>query len=542
MNIEKIENSFTRTRDRKCSIAKHGMVSSAFPNATKAGIEILKKGGNAVDSACAVAIALGVCEPQASGIGGQSMVLLHINGKTISIDGSSRSPSLAHSSLFHNKTTRLVGYKASTVPSTVATIGYIHEKYGRLEWQSIIKPSIKIAKRGYKITPLQHNLQKKELQNFLDISSKSGAKYFLKDGLVPYDIGDTLIQEDLAETLKMISEYGYRSFYHGQIAKIIHNDMKKNHGLIRDEDLAFMPEPIEKPPIGRNYRKVKVMTSPPPTAGRTLLLSLMMLSYFPSKFMKDSNPEYYHFVAEIFRKAFLHRMNRPFNPSTYHQTRDNVHLSKTFAKQMANSIHKTMDVTLPIENIESEDDDTTHISVMDDEGNAVGITQSIELAFGSKTAADGLGFLYNNYMSTFEFTNPYHPFFIRPNATPWTSVSPALLFYDQKPWIMLGSPGSTRIFSAICYFISGIVDEDLHMGDSMSRPRFHCSTGGVISYEDGGLNTKTLTHLTKMGYKLSKKDRWSFYHGAIHAVMKGVTTGEFQGVAEARRDGISMGV
>lgn len=518
------------------------MVASAFPDATKAGVEMLKKDGNAVDAACATALALGVCEPQASGIGGQSMVILHINGRTIAIDGSSRSPSLAHSSLFQKRRSRLLGYKATTVPSTIAVIGYLHEKYGKLEWSKIVSPSIRIAKHGYKITKLQHGLQIRELPNFMKIKSKSGARYFLKDGQVPYDIGDKFIQTDLADTLHNISVHGYRSFYHGQIAKTIHNDMIKNQGLIRAEDLALIPEPIERKPINRYYRKINIVTLPPPAAGRTLLLTMMMLNHLPSKFLRSSKPISYHFVAETFRKAFLHRVQRPFNPRTYHQTTDTVHLSRSFAKQMANSIHNTMDATLPMVDPDFGGEDTTHLSVMDREGNAVGITQSIELAYGSKAAADGLGFLYNNYMSAFEFENPNHPYYIRPNAVPWTSVSPSCVFYNGKLWMVVGSPGSQRIFSTITHFLSRMIDGDLPMNEAIQRPRFHCSIGGTVSYEDGGFDQNTLNYLTGIGYTIAKKDRLSFYHGAIHAVLKCHTNEGFQGVAEIRRDGTAEGL
>jgi len=140
MDIEKIENSFKETKDKKCAISKKGMVSSGFPNATHAGVEVLKKGGNAIDAACATALALGVCEPQASGIGGQSMAILYVNKKSIAIDGSSRSPSLAHSSIYQKKRNRDLGYKSSTVPSTLAVLGHLHERYGRLEWPKIVRP------------------------------------------------------------------------------------------------------------------------------------------------------------------------------------------------------------------------------------------------------------------------------------------------------------------------------------------------------------------------------------------------------------------
>lgn len=542
MNPEDIENSFTPSSDHKSSFAKHGMVASAFPDATKAGVEALKKGGNAIDAACATALALGVCEPQSSGIGGQSMGILYIKGKSIALDGSSRAPSLAHSSKFVRKRRRKLGYKATTVPSTLSFIGYLHERYGRLEWQKIVAPSIRIARRGYKITKLQHDLQVKELDNFLSIKSKSGAKYFLKDASVPYDVGDRFVQDDLAETLTSISKHGFRSFYHGKIATQIHQDMIKHYGLIREEDLAYIPEPIIRKPIQRKYRRVNVVTLPPPAAGRTLLLTLMMLNHLPSSFLRSAKPSSYHFVSETFRKAFLHRLQRPFNPHTYVQLPNNWHLERSFAKQMAESIHNSMDATLPMEDPDFGGEDTTHLSTMDDEGNAVGITQSIELAYGSKTAADGLGFLYNNYMSAFEFTNPNHPFYIRPNAIPWTSVSPALVFLNKKLWMVFGSPGSQRIFSTMAQFLSRIVDGKLPMNEAIKRPRFHCSISGDVSIEEGGVRKEVIDYLKELGYTISVKERYSFYHGAIHAVMKLQTKSGFHGVAEVRRDGTAEGV
>ena len=542
MNLENIENSFSPTLDKKCSIAKKGMVASAFPDATKAGVEMLKKGGNAIDAACATALALGVCEPQASGIGGQSMAIIHVDGKSYAIDGSSRSPSLAHSSIYAKKKNRRLGYKSTTIPSTLAMIGFLHERYGRLKWQNIVAPSIRIAKKGYNITQLQHNLQEKELENFLSIKSKSGAKYFLKDGLVPYDVGDRFIQEDLSDTLTTISDYGYRVFYQGEIAKKITLDMKKNHGLIQKEDLAYIPEPLIRKPISRKYRHVTVVTLPPPAAGRTLLLTLMMLNHLPSKFLRSSKPSSYHFVSETFRKAFLHRMQRPFNRHTYDQIQDKLHLQRSFAKQMADSIHNSMDATLPMIDPDFGGEDTTHLSTIDDEGNAVGITQSIEQVYGSKTAAEGLGFLYNNYISAFEFTNPSHPYFIRPNSIPWTSVSPALIFNDSKLWMVVGSPGSQRIFSTITQFLSRIIDGDLPMSEAIVRPRFHCSIGGTVSIEQGGFRSEIIDFLKETGYEISIKNRYSFYHGAIHAVMKLQTQSGFQGVAEVRRDGTAEGL
>lgn len=542
MDIEKIENSFELTPDKKCSISKNGMVSSAFPEATKAGIEMLKKGGNAVDAACATAFALGVCEPQASGIGGQSMAILHLNGRTFALDGSSRAPSLAHHSSFKKYSHRFVGYKATTVPSTPAVLGYLHEHYGKLEWAAILEPSIKIAKQGYRITKLQHDLQEKNLKKFFRVKTRSGARYFLKDGVEPYQIGDLFVQSDLAQLLEVLAKRGYSSFYLGTIAKLIDEDMKKNHGFLRYDDLASIPHPIERRPLKRRYRGVTVFTMPPPAAGTTMLLVLMLLNNLPQKFLRSGTPKSYHFVAESFRKALLHREQRPFDPNTYHQIKEKVHLSRKFARTLSQSIMDTIDPSLPLREPSTDLEDTTHLSVMDKEGNAAGITQSIELAYGSKTAAEELGFLYNNYMSSFEFENPSHKYYLRPNGIPWTSVCPTIIFYKKQPWMVLGSPGSSRIFSTVSHFLSRIIDGDNSMAIAMERPRIHCSLGGTISLEADESQKKIARHLKKMGYKIDIRKRYSFYLGAIHAVLKRQTGEGFQGVAEIRRDGTAEGL
>ena len=540
MNIEKIESSFAKTKDKKCSVAKNGMVATAFPDATKAGVEMLKKGGNAVDAACASALALGVCEPQASGIGGQSMAILHVDGKTFAVDGSSRAPSLAHISFFEKRSRSLIGYKATTVPSTVATLGYLNERYGILDWSTIVKPSIRIAKRGYRITKLQHDQQEKHLKNFFKVKSRSGAKYFLKDGEVPYETGDLFVQDDLAYTLEQLATYGYRSFYHGMISTLIDKDMKLNRGFLRKEDLALVPSPIERKVISRRYRGIRVYTVPPPGAGTTMLLVLMMLNNLPSKFLTRT-PRAYHYVSETHRKALLYREQRRFNPETYHQIDEKIHLSRKFAKTLAKSIRDSIDPKLPLrESLDTED--TTHLSVMDKEGNAVGITQSIELVYGSKAAADGLGFLYNNYMSAFEFENPNHPFYLRPNAIPWTSVCPSIIFYNHEPWMVLGTPGSARIFSTLSHFISRVIDHNNPIDQAMEKPRIHCAVDGKISLEADDSLVEIITHLKKMGYKIDIRERYSFFLGAVHAVLKCQTREGFQGIAEVRRDGTAEGL
>ena len=542
MKLEKIEGGFTPTSDGKCSTSENGMVSTAFPEATQAGVEMLRRGGNAVDAAVAAAFALGVCEPQASGLGGQSMAILHYQGKTIALDGSSRVPSLAHIDRIDKKTHRFQGYKATTVPSTPAVLGYLHFRYGKLDWLEVLQPAIKIAREGYQITQLQHDMQKRELEKFLNMDSLSGAKYFLKEGQEPYEVGEQFLQKDLSGLLEHLANHGIKSFYTGEIAKQIDEDMRFNEGFLRMEDLALIPWPVERKPIRRNYRKIKIFTCPPPGAGRTLLLVLQMMKNMPSKFFKNPTPKMFHFLAETFRKGLLNHKERPFDPNIYPQLpHDKKILSLEFARNLSSSIRDDIDPALPLTELFTLNNDTTHLSVMDNEGNAIGITQSIELVYGSKVAARGLGFLYNNYMSSLDTTDPSHPYYLRPNAIPWSSVAPIIAFHNNQPWLVAGSPGSERIFSAMSQFLSHIIDGNLPISEAMLRPRMHCTVGGKLSLEEERFDPAIVEYLKRAGYKIDPRESFSFYLGAIHAVLKSQTNGKFQGVAESRRDGTAAG-
>jgi gamma-glutamyltranspeptidase / glutathione hydrolase len=542
MKLERIEGRFAPTDDGKCAVSDGGMVSTAFPEATEAGVEMLRQGGNAIDAAVASAFALGVCEPQASGLGGQTTAILHYKGDTIALDGSSRVPSLAHIDRIDKKTQRFQGYKAATVPSTPAVLGYLHFRYGKLDWSEILRPAIEIARKGYRITPLQHNLQKRELKKFLSMDSLSGAKYFLKEGNKPYEAGETFVQEDLAGLYDHLARHGVKGFYTGEIAQQIDEDMRFHEGFLRAEDLALIPWPVERKPIRRSYRKVKIFTCPPPGAGRTLLLVLQMFKNMPAKFFKNPTAKMYHFMAETFRKGLLNHKERPFDPNIYPQLpHDKTILSLEFARNLSASIRDEIDPSLPLTELFTLNNDTTHLSVMDKEGNAIGITQSIELVYGSKVAARGLGFLYNNYMSSLDTNDPSHPYYLRPNAIPWSSVAPIIAFYNNQPWLVAGSPGSERIFSAMSQFLSHIIDKDQPISEAMLSPRMHCTVGGKLTLEAERFEPGVVDYLSKAGYKIDAREDYSFYLGAIHAVLKSQTTGQFQGVAEIRRDGTAAG-
>jgi gamma-glutamyltranspeptidase/glutathione hydrolase len=540
VRIRRVEESFGPTDDGKCAVGEAGVVSSAFPAASAAGIQMLAQGGNAVDAACAVGLALAVCEPQASGLGGQCTGLLHFEGRTVAIDGSSRVPSLAHRSRISAEQRR-IGFRSATVPSTIATYAWLSRTYGKLDWPSVLEPAIRIAREGYRLTQLQQTLQLRELEGFLSVESRSGARYFLKDGCEPYKAGDLFRQPELADVLEVIARQGAEAFYLGEIAAQIDADMRANDGFIRVEDLAFIPWPIERQPLARRYRSLLVQTMPPPGSGRTLLLVLMILSNLESKFLGGREPSRFHFMAEALRKAFLQRKDRPFDADTYPQIRSERMLSRDFARRIALGIADDIDAELPIEEpAGSEADDTTHFSIMDAEGNAVAMTQSIEMTYGAKVAADGLGFLYNNYMSSLEFDNPAHPYYLRPNATPWSSTAPTIVFRQKETWLALGSPGSQRILSTLAQFLVRVIDGSDSIEAAMMEPRFHCSIGGKLSLEASRFDLDVTNYLRSLGYKLSPLEPFAYYLGCVQAVLKRQAGPGFQGVADVRRDGTAL--
>ena len=540
MNIYQVESKFQPSSDGKCSVAQQGMVSTAFPQATEAGVEMLRQSGNAVDAACAAAFALGVCEPQASGLGGQTMGILHFNGEAIALDGSGYIPFLAHPDRLEAGDLQ-TGYRATTIPSTPAVLGRLHAEYGRLPWSTILKPAIRIARNGYPITRLQHQLQRREIQNFNLVPSRSGAGYFLKDGKQPYAVGEFFRQPDLADLLEFLAEKGVTAFYSGKVAEVIDADMISNSGFLRASDLAKIPWPVKRVPLQIDYQGLKVMTTPPPTPGRILLLILKVLDQLPPGQLQLLSPSGARTFAVLIRQALTMRIQEPIHPDRYDPVGDPVFNDKGFIRRMADAVTAPSADSREVPAESFSGGETTHLSVMDADGNAVGLTQSINLVYGSKAAAKGLGFIYNDYLSDIVTNDPAHPHFLKPGGLPWSSVCPTIVLREGRPWLVTGSPGSERILSTVAQFLFHIIDTDLPMCKAMELPRLHCSTNGTVSLEADRFDPSVPNFLLESGFKINRCEPYSFFHGAIHAALKRQTGTGFQGVAEIRRDGIAAG-
>ncbi len=532
-----------KEKKAKTALSLYGMVATASDPATSAGVRMLELGGNAVDAAVASAFCLGVTEPQASGLGGQSMVLLRHcrNGEpeTIALDGSSRAPFEINPNQLPPRPLKL-GLQASTVPSTPATLGYLLETYGTLPLDVVLKPSIAAAKYGFRISALQQRLLAREKVKLEDETVRS---IFYKNGK-PLNAGDLAYQPQLAACFEQMAKEGWRDFYLGGIAEKILVDMKRRSGYISRADLSQIPFPIQREVLKGSYRGHMLATYPPPGAGRALVQILNTLEHFcPESLVRDT-PLYYLLLAMSFRAGLVKRDRLPIDPARYPQLDDSLMVDKDSASHIAARI-KDLLRYLGDEYFEPPptSGETTHLSAADSYGNIVGITQSIELAFGAKTMTSDLGFFYNNYMSAFDYKNMLHPNFLIPGGRPYSSVAPTLLFRkNKKPMMMLGSPGSERISTILAQVISRVIDSGQDLDEAIEAPRLHAGSTGKAAVEKRIYRPDVADALTRAGFEVTGKGAYSFYLGSVHAVeLPNKSSGYYLGVSDPRRDGSARG-
>ena len=477
--------------------------------------------------------ALGVVEPAASGLGGQTMMLVHLaeSRQTLALDGSSRAPNRATPELFQGKASRLRGHTATTVPSTPAVLEYALHKFGKLQLAYVLRPAIELAEQGYQVSRLQNSLTQRERKH---LKANTAGPLFLKAGRRPHPTGSTFRQPALAATLQRIADAGIEDFYQGKIAQLIHDDMQANDGLIQLDDLAQVPWPVERRPLPCRYQNLRLLTFPPPGAGRTLVEMLHILENIPEKLRDPDTPRGAVVLAEVIRQAFLDRRDRPFDPTYYQQITDKKMMSVDYAGRVATRIRRRLKAKLKRPKSQGE---TTHLSVMDRDGNIVALTQSIERVYGSCAASPELGFLYNNYMSAFDYDDMSHPYYLRPNAVPWASVAPTIVFRGRRPWLVIGSPGSERIASSIMQVLLRLDKQSAY--DAVAAPRLHCALDRTVSLEASRMRSDIPKTLAERGFIIRERDPYSFYLGCVQLVMRERST--FVGVADLRRDGAAGG-
>ena len=410
------------------------------------------------------------------------------------------------------------------MPSTLATLDYARREYGSMPLAELMQPSIQLAAEGFPISPLKNRLTKRELK---PLKSGTAAPLFLNNSSRPYPIATQFAQPNLANTYKRLAKKGVEDFYHGQIARQIHLDMQEHDGLLHKDDLAQIPHPIERKPVACHFEGLRVMTFPPPGAGRTLVEMLNIYENIPEELHSPDTPKGAVTLAEVIRRAFLDRRDRPYDPTFYAQIDDKRMMNKDYAQKAARLIKKRI----------KTQGETTHVSVMDHWGNVVALTQSIERVFGSCAACPKLGFLYNNYMSAFEYEDISHPYYLRPNASPWASVAPTIVFHGRRPWLAIGSPGSDRITPSILQVLMRL--QYMSPLDAVSAPRMHCRVSGEVSLEMTRMRNDIPAALESLGFTIKQRDPFSFYLGCVQLVLKEGDT--LIGVADPRRDGSAGG-
>lgn len=513
---------------QRVGFSSEGMISTQHYLATEVGANILKKGGNAIDAAVAAAFSLGVVEPTASGLGGQTMMVIYLSdsGRKFCLDGSTRAPNRTPTGELQRDQRRW-GHQAATVPSTPAVLEYTLKHYGTMNLSDVLEPAIKLAEEGYRISPLQHYLSHRELKH---LKLHSGGLFFLKNGKIPYPIGSIFRQPVLAATLKRLSSKGVEDFYQGEIARLIHEDMISKGGFIREDDLARIPWPVERRPLSTHFDNMRIFTLGPPGAGRTLIEALNMLEQFSENKRNPDSPEGALLLAYIIRKANLDRADRPEDPALFAQElefgEDITHVK--YAERIAGRIRARL----------KSHGDTTHLSVMDKLGNVVSLTQSIEQVYGSFSLSPKLGFLYNNYMSSYEYRDISHPYYLRPNAVPWASVAPSIIFKGKQPWLAIGSPGSERIVSAIIQVLLRL-QRGASPLQAVEAPRLHSAISGKVSLEATRMRNDLPHILSRHGFCVDIRDPYSFYLGSIQLVVR--QKKDYIGVADLRRDGSAEG-
>ncbi|MFL2991129.1 MAG: gamma-glutamyltransferase family protein [Cytophagales bacterium] len=480
-------------------VGGNGVVSSAHPLASEAGIKILKKGGNAIDAAVASAFVLSVVEPSMSGIGGRLQAIIKLpNGEVRGVDASTQVPE-NYDAETHPKNS--YGYSTIGIPGVVAGLVKLNKEYGKLSLKEVMEDAIYHAENGYHILPGESFRQKFAKDIIKDFSGTK--KYFLKKDGENYNPGELMIQKDLAEILKHISDRGRDGFYKGEIANKIVEDIQSNGGILSLDDLENY-EAKDSKVLEGSYRGFDIYSLYLPSYGAITLEILNILSYFNIKELTDS--EWVKLFSDIIEVAYLDRPKQKYKDSL------EIILSKEHALQLSKSLKKSkLTYTLPNEiNGEWVADlgHTTHLSASDIEGNVISLTQTVGPLMGSKVVTDGLGFLYavtlGGYLGDY-----------RPGDRANSHISPTIVTKENGFYLALGAAGGSRIITAITQVISNVIDKKMRLDRALSNGRvFNMNDTTQVEYHEGLVWDFSKENLPGKYNFLESKARF----GRVHAV------------------------
>jgi gamma-glutamyltranspeptidase / glutathione hydrolase len=549
--------------------APHAMVTSIHELASRAGVEMLRDGGNAIDAAVATGFALAVVHPQAGNLGGGGFLLLRsANGEAHFIDYREKAPAAATENMYldaqgnvlpeSNKSSSVVGYRSVGVPGSVAGLVYAEKKYGKLSIEKVIAPAIKLARYGF---PLAYeDTQDLKKDEYLAQFPES-KRIFQRDGNY-YQPGELFKQPELAHTLERIAK-DPEDFYHGALARELAAAIHKGGGLITADDLAAY-EVKERETIHGSYRGYDIISAPPPSSGGVALVEILnILEGFDLKKLGNRSADAVHLEAEAFRRAFYDRTDFMGDPD-FAKVPVAQLIDKKYAAAWRDSIDPnhaspSKDLKRPsfseLERVAQsrtsavpvrEPENTTHYSVVDAEGNAVSVTTTLNDSFGSKATAEGLGFLLNDEMDDFAakqgVPNTYGLIqgpanAIGPGKRPLSAMTPTIVLKDGKLFLVLGSPGGPTIITTVANVVIGVVDFSLDIQEAVNAPRFHHQwlPDGIL-VEDR-LSPDTMNVLRSKGHKLKVQHFW----GDGECIMVDPKTSERLGASDGRNNGKAVG-
>jgi gamma-glutamyltranspeptidase/glutathione hydrolase len=564
-----LENA-SRASAREPARARHGMVASTSGIASRIGADVLRRGGNAVDAAVAVAFALAVVYPAAGNLGGGGFMMIRLrDGRTTAIDYREMAPARATRNVYLDEKGELIkgegsstlGYRAAGVPGTVRGMELALRKYGsgRMNWAQLIEPARRLAAGGF---PVSFNLAR-SLHDTSDTLSKyeDSRRIFLNNGQL-YKEGDTLRQPELAATLARISRVGPGEFYEGRTARLIVEDMKRNNGLMTLADLrGYMVK--ERQPVRGNYRGFEIISMPPPSSGGVILLEMLnILEGFDMKSIGWGASRQTHLTAETMRRAFADRAEYMGDPDFVRVPVAGL-LDKAYAAKLRGTINperaSSSTEVRAGQPAGYEASETTHFTVVDREGNAVANTYTLNDSFGSKATARGTGVLLNNEMDDFAArpgtSNMYGLIQGERNAVaagkrPLSAMTPTfVLRRDGTLWFAIGSPGGPRIINAVFQIIVNVIDYGMNIQQAIDAPRIHQQwLPDEVVYEPFGLSDDTRRTLEAMGHKLklttekeSKVGSQLRFMGDAQGVMIEEGTGVRLGASDSRNWGEPAG-
>ncbi|CDG90009.1 gamma-glutamyltransferase [Xenorhabdus bovienii] len=515
--------------------AKQGMVVSSQYLASQVGVDILKMGGNAIDAAVAVGYAQAVVNPCCGNIGGGGFMTIHLaNSKDTFINFRETAPAAASANMYLDKDGNVIkgaslyGYKAIGVPGTVMGLDAALHKYGSMTREQVMAPAIKLARKGYILTRGDTDILDTTVKRFTQ--DPEAARIFLRKDGTPFKPGDKLVQTDLANTLELIAKKGPDVFYHGKIPQLVEESSKKSGGIITAADFANY-NITETTPVTCSYRGYKFISSPPPSSGGVTLCEILnIVEGYDLKSMGFNSAAYIHTLTEAMRHAYMDRNTYLGDPEFIKNPLDRL-LSKSYAESIRKEIEPNK--ATPSKNVQPgvgphEKPETTHYSVVDKDGNAVSTTYTINGRFGAVVIAPGTGFFLNDEMDDFTTKVGEKNLYglvqgatnsIAPGKRPLSSMSPTLVTKDNKIFLVLGSPGGSRIISITLQTALNILDFGMPPQEAVNSPRIHHQwLPDEVYYEQRGLSKDTLNVLEKMDYKMVEQTPW----GAAELIMIGL--------------------